>query len=335
MVAKPKRTRGCSSMIMDIMNKGDSLKDSTSDIVQDGFEDAVDFEWVYKNMDYDKKYKTWIMEGNSDDKTLGYKKMLSYPYQTLQFGIGDYIHFNYLHIRDIPQKWTTWLLISLDTLRLFNVNGRIVPCNQTLNMSTSKGVVSYPCNFEDTMKYTTLDMGQHGFVEPNCDIVVYVQNNKDTKNVYINQRFLFNGRAYIVIQYNNSINNGLLKLFMNKVSEQPEDDLEKDVAWNGNNYTPTYINGINITPSDVTSLKQGESQEYEVRYYSNEKPNDDAFEITSMGVPQQYYSIENVGNNKFTIKCNKQYRANSLTIKLKDIENQEVKDLEIWLRGVV
>ncbi|WP_459591956.1 hypothetical protein, partial [Enterobacter asburiae] len=87
------------------------------------------------------------------------------------------------------------------------------------------------------------------------------------------------------IQYNNSINNGLLKLFMNKVSEQPEDDLEKDVAWNGNNYTPTYVDGINITPSDVTSLKQGESQEYEVRYYSNGKPNDDAFEITSMGVP--------------------------------------------------
>ncbi|WP_459586059.1 hypothetical protein, partial [Enterobacter asburiae] len=77
-------------------------------------------------------------EGNSDDKTLGYKKMLSYPYQTLQFGIGDYIHFKYLHIRDVPQKWTTWLLISLDTLRLFNVNGRMVPCNQTLNMSTSE-----------------------------------------------------------------------------------------------------------------------------------------------------------------------------------------------------
>lgn len=56
------------------MNSGDSLKDSSSDIIQDGFEDAVDFEWVYKNMDYDKKYKTWIMEGNSDDKTLGYKK---------------------------------------------------------------------------------------------------------------------------------------------------------------------------------------------------------------------------------------------------------------------
>ena len=63
-------------------------------------------------------------EGNEADKKLGFKYLQSYPYDPPEFRIGDYVHWKYDHV-----KFSTWLMISLDTQHIYNTKGRIWMCN--------------------------------------------------------------------------------------------------------------------------------------------------------------------------------------------------------------
>lgn len=101
------------------------------------------FKVVYKNFNYDEPLWVWIGEGNLDYDQVGYKKMLSYPYDEYKFDIGDYISCVYGGVE------TTWLITSLSKSREYTT-GRIEKTNNSLRWVDNYGkVLSYRCVIDD------------------------------------------------------------------------------------------------------------------------------------------------------------------------------------------
>lgn len=324
----------CSGLIKNINKLDSSMKEDTISGIKDGFEDSPEFEWVYINFNFDNRLKTWITNGNMDDKTLGYKTLYSYPYSEIKFKIGDYIHFNYGH-EDLnnPNIWSVWLLESLDTQRLYNMTGRLLPCNQELKWVDNGLIYKYPCYLENSMKYTTLNLGTQGFVVPNADILLFVQKNEDTSMMNINKRFIFDGRAFIIVQINNVMNKGYLILFMNKVAESPLDDLKNNIAYNGESIIiENKKNGSYIYP-EISSMLLNETIEFNVYKYTDGVVQDNTFDISIAGLDSSYYTLNVIDENNFKVTNIKSNYKKYITIVCKNIESGEIVERAIWLKG--
>ena len=297
--------------------------------LKSSFEQSPDYIQVYKNYDFDNLYKTRIFEGNEKDKKLGFKFLQSYPYDLPQFKIGDYIHWKYDHI-----NLSTWLMISLDTQHLYDVRGRIMLCNNYLKWISNEGkVISYECVFEDTLTYASFKYGDAGIVQPNGTIVVLVPQNTDTRTIYKNQRFLFNGVPYVVNNFIRSVNTNFLEIYMFETQLLDKDDIKNNIAYNGveqevNSTTSTTL----ITP-DINDILEGTTQDFTIQRYVNGNARQDVYQISASGVPEENYVLEVTGSNKFSITNNKQYSNRSLTISCLNQTTNETMTIDIWLVG--
>lgn len=317
---------------------GSSWKDDTADSIKEGFEESVDFRIVYRNMDYSKQYKTWVYEGNASEKTVGYLHLMSYPYDTVQFNIGDYIQFNYRHENVNPSQYKFWILQSLDTRNLYEVRGRMLPCNQKLKWKDDNGKsYSYPCYFNTEMTKTNILDSNQGFNVESGALIAIVQQNKDTKKIFVNQRFVLNGRTYIVYQFNDNIDQGLIYVYLRITSELPEDDLINEYAYNGFELiADTTLNGDVINVANITSLLQGDDLNINIYNYVLGTKTDDTFSAVVYDVPNTYYTFvaDDSGNN-YVLHNVKQYRANPLKIEFTNLTTDNVTTIEVWLGGAL
>lgn len=313
-----------------------SWTDTTTDAAKDRFEESVDYRIVYRNMDYSQTYKTWIYEGNASEKTVGYLHLLSYPYNEVRFKIGDYIQFNYMHKNEHPSQYKVWLLQSLDCRQLYNVHGRMLPCNSLLRWKDDDKSYSYPCYFNTEMTKTNiLDSGQ-GFTVESGAIIAITQQNENTSKIYVNQRFVLNKRTYIVYQYNDNIDEGLIYIYLRLTAELPEDDLEGGLAYNGVDLNPDIsLNGNIINVSDVQSLREGDSLPISIYHYTLGRRNDDIFSVTPYDVPSSFYSISTENNNDFVLTNIKQYTRNPLKLEFKDLTTNDLTVIYVWLGGAL
>lgn len=332
----------CTQKMLKIMNGNDSLEDDTMNAIKDGFEKNPDFRWVYTNLNPSNIFKTWITDGNTEDKILGHKMMFSYPYKPIKFNVGDYVAFDYYHVDDKVgytdyENWSQWLLYGLDYQNYYNVTGKIFPCNEKIKwIDNNKLIHSYPCYFEDSMKNTKLDFGTKGIVESNADVVVYLQQNSDTETLYVNQRFLFpNNRAYVIIQKNIEINNRMIKLFLNKTKEQSEDDFDNCIAWNGgymdNTVYPTET--LTLLTPEISSIALNKMIDFSIFKYVNGVANSDTFTVIVSGVPNDYFELNMINGNVFTIKNLKQNNQIPILLTCTNNTTMEVTTQEMWLRG--
>lgn len=217
---------------------------SIMQLTKDNFTSSTDYRVVYKNFDYTKSYDTWIYEGNDKDKIVGFKYLQSYPYDTPQFKIGDYIHWNFNH-----KEYSTWILTSLDTQYLYNVKGRMLECNNSIRWVDDNGELNcYPCVVKDALTYTNFKWGDRGVVEPGSDIVVIVQRNDYTSNIKVNDRFIFNGHGFKVKADFNNLNPNYVELYMFKAPELDTDNIEDNIAVNKETEEEPTLNGMVITP---------------------------------------------------------------------------------------
>ena len=153
----------CKTVIDNILisKSDDSSVSSITELTKGTFYSNPDYNKIYKNFNYEKSYDAWIYEGNERDKIVGYKIFQSYPYDIVEFNIGDYIHWNFNHV-----ELSTWLLTSLDTQYLYNVTGRMLLCNNSLRWKNNDGNLNcYPCVIKDAMTYTNFKWGNDGLVE--------------------------------------------------------------------------------------------------------------------------------------------------------------------------
>ena len=170
--------------VLGYTNKLSDEKNQWINAIKQDFKTNLNYVSVTKNLDLTKTYDTWIYDGNREDKILGNKQFLSWPYDTLQFDIGDYIGFQY------GDNYENWLITSIDKSRSWNVTGKIDRCVADLKWVDKDGKVqSYPCVVKEatrvTPDFSKLVITQQGYV------TVIVQENTDTDLLKINNRFLF------------------------------------------------------------------------------------------------------------------------------------------------
>ena len=293
------------------------------------FDVSPDYMEVYKNYNFSKLYKTRIFEGNDADKKLGFKYLQSYPYDVPQFKIGDYIHWKFDHI-----NMSTWLLTSLDTQHLYDVKGRIVLCNNYLKWIDEDGkLLSYECVFQDSLTYASFKYGESGVVQVNGTIAVLVQQNDDTRKIYRNQRFIFDGIPYVCNNFIRSVNSNFLELYMFETQRLDGDDLVNNIAYNGIEQSDEEINSETIVTPNVSEILEGESETFTIQRYINGVAQNDTYTFTMNGVPNSYYEISNIGNNTFKIKNKKQYSLRALTISCINQTTSEITNIDLWLVG--
>lgn len=93
---------------------------------------------VYKDLDMTKQYDVLVYDIKVNEQK---KKMFcSYPYETFQFDVGNYLTFEY------GGENTTWLITSIDKTNYYEVVGEIKLCNWILKFQSTDGtILSYPC----------------------------------------------------------------------------------------------------------------------------------------------------------------------------------------------
>ena len=217
------------------------------DIVQnikDNFHSQPNYHQVYKNMVTATPYDVLISVGNVKDKEVGYKTLISYPYDTYVFDNGDYVDFDY------GNENSTWLITSLDKFSLYEVKGRIERCNNDLKWVDSNGVIqSYKCIVTAGIREDRSRENKN-IVTPDGFIDVRVQYNADTDQVTSNNRFLFNGKAFRVRSVSDLTDNNIITLTMVKdVINLDMDDVANNIA---NAYDYNY--SISIIQDDFEQL---------------------------------------------------------------------------------
>lgn len=305
------------------------------DAIKQDFKTNLSYFPVTKNLDMSKTYDAWIYDGNREDKILGNKQFLSYPYDTLQFDIGDYVGFQY------GDNYENWLITSIDKSRLWNVTGKIDRCVADLKWVDKDGKVqSYPCVVKEATRVTPdfnkLVITQQGYIS------VIVQENVDTDLLKINNRFLFgipnNYTAFRVDLINNFTKTRSITLNMRVDTIAAEDDLVNGIASNNNKITPVPpVSGKQdlITPN-VNTIYQGTDniQTFNVYAYSNSVKQTDIFTVAISGVPSSYYNLTVVDGNTFSIVNNYgMYMDSKLHILCTDTVDNSTVSMDVVLGG--
>ena len=320
--------KSCISIVNDYTHVRTKPIDNTISILKNTFEVNPSFNNVFRNFDHNQSFKTWIYEGNEKDKIVGYKYIQSYPYDDVKFEIGDYIEWKYGN-----SDLSTWLIISLDKQYTHDVKGRMLLCNNTLKwINSDNETISYPCVIEDSMSYTNFKFGNSGVVEPGADIVVLVQKNADTMNISVNDRYMFNNRAFRVKQNFNELNPNYLEIYMSKVAELQNDNFIDNIAKNDNIET-IIIDDNTVVEPNIIEILEGNTVSFSVFKYINKVKQSDAFTVTGSNIPNSNYTLTTIDNNNFSIKNELQYRDNPLTISILNNSTNEVITKEYWMGG--
>ena len=291
--------------VLGYTNKLSDEQNQWIDAIKQNFKTNLNYFSITKNLDMSKIYDVWIYDGNREDKILGNKQFLSYPYDTLQFNIGDYIGFQY------GDEYENWLITSLDKTQLYNVTGKIDRCVADLKWIDNAGKVqSYPCVVKEATRvapdFNKLIITQQGYV------TVIVQENADTDLLKINNRFLFgvpnNFTAFRIDLINNFTKTRSISLNMRVDTLASEDDLVNGIASNNNKITPVPpVSGkSNMISPSVNTIYQGSDNEqtFTVYAWSNSIQQTDTFTVAISGVPTSYYILTVVNGNTFKILNN-------------------------------
>lgn len=298
-----------------------------SDKIEETFTENPDYVPVYRNFDYTKTFDVWCYNGTAPDKIVPYKKFLSYPYPDVEFRIGDYISFDYRHDGTLSH----FLIESCDYQKKYDINGRMWLVNQELKwVDDDKNLHVYQAVFEDALTYVNFRYGAQGLVEPNGSIVILVTQDENTRELYINQRFLFSGIPYMIKQILKSVDSRFMEIYMFQVPLNQYDDVENNIAYNGEQLRPTEESVIVVSPDDA-EVTFGEVMEFEAYTYLDGVRQDNPFTFTASGVPEKNYAFKVIGSNTFSVECLKPTRQNALVVVCQDNVTGEQVTKGLWL----
>jgi hypothetical protein len=207
-----------------------------------------------------------------------------------------------------------WLAINLDELNRTTKNIIVRRCNNVLKWKDVNGTIyEYPCvlEYDATAASPRVD---NDIITPNNRIRVIVQANDATLTLKVNQRFLFGGRPFKIIGYNNymidNINGKQSILYIQTQLDEisPYDDFENNIANNDvpndSDIEPEVKNGIVIEPS-FDFVKQGYIINFGANLYIDNVKQDDVITAIASGAPEWAYDFNILGNNQFSLKCKK------------------------------
>lgn len=225
-----------------------------------------------------------------------------------------------------------WLTCYSDLYNKTTSSVVVRRCNTTMNWLTNdKKIHKEPCVKDNQINYTRFNMNNH-IILNDGEILVTVQSNDYTRNIKVNDRFLFgsyqNIMAYKVESIDGTANNNTyddtsnkllyIKMAVNQLDAN--DDKVNRVA--KSDITKPTNSQIIITPENFGIL-QGFSMEYTIN-------NSTSITDVTTNIPSGYYTFATNGN-KFTIKNIKMY--NKSKVKIKIVNDTEEKIFEFSLKG--
>ena len=285
-----KRKTNCPDVKNSYMNGINPTQDTIDDLVNT-FEDNFGYKEVYINLDFTKKYKAIIYEGNHKDELTPYKKIHCYPYETEVFRIGQYITYF-----DAYGNECTSLMMSLDKQEKETLIGRINECKNILNYVDEYGkVIPYPCAFNRNIQRTDFFYNNSVNVLDGRD-EIFVQYNEDTKNIKENDTFIFDGQTYKITNigkhnrndYKDKNSNTILRLYAIRTDNANEDDLENDIT------KPNNIYSINVQEDII--CKENSDGKFEYSVYKNNEIVQEEVVISSSN--SDILTVDNLGNWK-------------------------------------
>jgi hypothetical protein len=298
--------------VQSALTDSEYINDDNKNYVIDNFENQPNFYEVTKNADLVTTYKVLITEESKKNDAAGYKKLISYPYATTQFSIGDYIIW----------ESDTWLLITLDSQYDYSVGGRIVETNIDLKWIDDSYVLqSYRACVDNKIYNVGNDETKYIFL-PQGNIIIRVQSNADTRKLKNNNRFSINDITYRITNINNFIN-GLLEFYMEQVSESDNDAI-------------TPAGEILIMPEDVRSIIEGDTQIFTCFKFKNGIKQNDAFTFevdASSQVSTAKYVLTTINGNSFSVKNNARDITYPLIVLCTDIVDATTQTVSIYLGG--
>lgn len=222
-----------------------------------------------------------VDNNRSFTKKVGEKKLLGYPDDS--YNQGEYII--------LLNK--TWLILSKDEESQIQEKCYISVCNNTLKWKDKYGALrQYPCVINATYSGTQIDYDQTINI-PSGRLAIGVQYNDYTKEISINDRFIFGKQAYRVESINDFLNNQTIStyntpilyigLMLDSIAEG--DDLVNGIAVSNIDYT------ISL---DTTIINQ--SIGYTTQLVATVKRNGDAY-TTTLTWTSSNPSIATVDNN--------------------------------------
>jgi hypothetical protein len=210
-------------------------KTQWTDSIKDSFYSNLDYRQIIKNANNTNKYDVLIYSGSGESarstNSIETKMFLSYPYDTVKFDLGDYINFD---LSDGVNS--NWIITEINKLQLYDINGKIERCNNTLSFQLENGsIVTYPCILDfnnGSLQY--LDKGLLTII--NSDAILKIQYNENTKQLTSGNRIMLsNGEVYkiedINTKYIYNVQYGFIIFYLERnVVNTTSDDLINKVA---------------------------------------------------------------------------------------------------------
>lgn len=329
--------------------------DATSDIRLKP-SDRYKSDWeAYVKRQYDNAYNWFDIEKETAIGSQEYESMkirlnsvlnpgtglqLSDDWQALIFDVGfsPQIGLRYKY------KDNIWITVNIQKYSTPTDNCIIHRCNNYLALTDKFGNLhKEPCVIDPALKYGNIYYNNSVDI-PQGSIVIWLQLNQYTKDIYVNDRFLIGyNEAYRVknvINYlsDNTFNvNGspLIKIEAYLDPIQIGDDFTTRITSN----TPVVeaqsdATNIGITPINCTIL-QGITQTFTCNAYVGDSTNSDkfTFELISNNIPIDRYEFTIIDDNNFSIKNIKKYTSENLVVKCTNNTNNNFKLFNFVLGG--
>lgn len=277
-----------------------------------------------------------IVQSNTGQKEPDdFKEIIFNPISTYTMGLGCQYKFDS----------NTWLTVATDHIKYVTMSSVVRRCNNVLkwvydgSIHSESTIVDYGITYNggDYNKVISLPTGT---------IKIYCQGNIRTNLIDINQRFLI-GSEYQCwkVQSINNFNASTTTANDSPILEftliydtinDANDNLTLGIADYYNNYIDDIIPSagyVNIVTPNITFLKQGQVQVFEVWEYNNGVKTATKFDISASGVLSPYFTLTGTSSvNTFTVTNVKYEPDNPLIITCTNLRDASTETLSINLR---
>jgi hypothetical protein len=227
----------------------------------------------------------------------------------------------------------TWITVNSNEITSASSHSIVRKCNNILkwvDAIDSTKLYQWECVFTKQFTGTNFDDGNKGVPQIAGQFWVIVQQNAQTNLIKFNQRFMFDGHTFQVIQIDNHLSKTYMTLKLKEIDIQANDNVDDNIS-NDTNLTPSGTE-TKILPQ-VVKILQSASQAYTIYKYVNGVANSNTFTITGSQAPSANYTLTIVDGNHFTI-TNIAQTPITLIIRCVNNVTAEETELEIVLGGV-
>ena len=239
----------------------------------------------------------------------------------------------------------TWITVQSDIYHYPTASAIVRRCDSTLKWYDSNHtLIEEPVMIDYDMQLTKFLFGTE-IILPQSHIKIYAQYNSNTQKIGIDQRFVLGSQLYKIDYINDFIRkntydkNSVPLIYFTAYLDQKNlavDDMVNQIA-NGLNQptpSPTPVTGNYISPSDVTSILQGTTQQYSVFHYVDSVSDTNTFAISSSGALNSFYTLNIVDGNHFEV-TSLGYTSTKLLITCTNNIDQSKVSISINIRGVL